>query len=76
MSLTEFLLEFEELELQAEIISATFSFCYEDLSEQTNEKAELVIDGLFNQIYTLADKMNSLIQKGWNEVRKDKYRKG
>lgn len=76
MSLTEFLSELEELELQAEIISATFSFCYEDLSEQTSEKAELVIEGLFDQIYTLADKMNRLIQKGWNEVRKDKHRKG
>lgn len=70
MTLTDFLSEFEELELQAEIISATFSFCYEDLSEQASEKAELVIDGLFNQVYTLADKMNKLMQIGWNEAKK------
>ncbi len=70
MSLSDFLFEFEELELQAEIISATFSFCYEDLSEQASQKAELVVDGLFNQIYTLTDKMNGLMQKGWEEIKK------
>lgn len=69
MSLKEFLFEFEELELQARIISATFAFCYDDLSEQASEKAELVIDGLFNQIYTLADKMNKLMQKGCKQTR-------
>lgn len=69
MSLKEFLFEFEELELQARIISTTFAFCYDGLSEQASEKAGLVIDGLFNQIYTLADKMNELMQKGWKQTR-------
>ena len=70
MSLTNFLLKFEGLELQAEIISATFSFCYDELSAQANKQARMVIDGLFNQIHMLTNQMNELMQKGWEEVKK------
>lgn len=70
MSLLNFLFEFEGLELQAEIINATFSFCYDELSAQSNKQARMVIDGLFNQIHMLTNQMDELMQKGWEEVKK------
>ncbi len=71
MTLLNFLFEFEELELQAEIINATFSFCYDELSAQANKQARMVIDGLFNQIHMLTNQMDELMQKGWKEVKKE-----
>ncbi|MEZ3425305.1 MAG: hypothetical protein K1W39_16660 [Lachnospiraceae bacterium] len=71
MSLLNFLFEFEGLELQAEIINATFSFCYDELSAQSNKQARMVIDGLFNQIHMLTNQMDELMQKGWEEVKKE-----
>ncbi|MFG6383425.1 MAG: hypothetical protein K1V96_04115 [Lachnospiraceae bacterium] len=68
MTLKEFLFEFEELELKTKIINATFSFCYENLMEQANKEAELVLTSLFDQIYLLADQMGELMKKGWSGI--------
>lgn len=65
MTLKDFLFEFEELELKTKIINATFSFCYENLLAQTNKEAELVLTGLFDQLYLLTDQMGELMKKGW-----------
>mgnify|MGYP001061768270 CR=1 FL=1 len=40
MSLLNFLFEFEGLELQAEIINATFSFCYDEYQHSQTNKRE------------------------------------
>ncbi len=68
MTLKEFLFEFEELELKTKIINVTFSFCYENLLEQVNKEAELVLTSLFEQIYLLTDQMGELMNKGWNGI--------
>lgn len=31
----------------------------------------MVIDGLFNQIHMLTNQMDELMQKGWEEVKKE-----
>ena len=72
MTLKDFLFEFEELELKTKIINATFSFCYENLLEQANQEAEMVLSGLFDQIYLLTDQMGELMKKGWNGINKTK----
>lgn len=70
MSLQDFLFEFEELELKAQVISATFAYCYEDLVGQADEKAEFVIAGLFEQINELSKQIVEAYKYGWNEVQR------
>lgn len=69
MTLKNFLFKFKELELKIKIINATFSFCYENLVEQANQEAEMVLTGLFDQIYLLTDQMGELMKKGWSEIK-------